>query len=582
MGPEQQTIDPTQATPIGRIPTEDTPALPTLNPADSPYTPLDLPPVEAKQVPLPEASPEPQNLGAVSRGGAIAYMADKILRGAMQGYDFAQQQKADQFNKKLAAQQSIYNDQAKQLHDMAVAGVDPNSQEFKDARNRVLTAWQATMQTIGERIPQPKQSKKSKQGQANGQDQSNLLARALNHQNDPQDALQAVYQGAVATGPPVFHQIAPYLTPQYQQQQRQKAQGEAATLTAGTTNAELAEQTAKHKQNILDLTTKLNQTTDQQQRDKIQGQIDAETDALSALSGRNASVRPITGAAGQPIEYPAGSGKYARPVQNASGETVMEPMPEGWKPAPPKAATSQWAQGLDAYAKSHNADPNDWQTIRAYEQESYSAKNPLAERRLALADRNTAIAEKRVELSQQGNDWRALQNIYKQTAPNIAIQATAQSSDEYTKNPTGPGDVALTLAFFEVAKAADPGSGSGIRFTQQEQKLIQGARGWADAAQANVERWGKGTLYDAAQRATMAKIIKDAAKSSNEATASYLGAAAKINPRATAAATGGAAPSVTTYKHTATGPNNHKIGTNDDPYSATAKWYDVSTGKPVQ
>lgn len=249
MGPDTQTTD---APPIGRIPDADTTpgsqsvstALPTLNPTDSPYQPLNLPTEEPKQAPpLPERQQDP-NLGATSKTGAVAYLADQVLRGAMQGYDFAQQKKADQFNKKLAAQQSIYNDQAKQLHDMAVAGVDPNSKEFKDAQNRVLASWQATMNTIGERIPQPKKSSKSKQGQQDGTDQSSLLARALNHKNDPQDALQAVYQGAIATGPPVFHQIQPYLSPAYQAQKRQGAQTQASQATTQATTADTQAQVA--------------------------------------------------------------------------------------------------------------------------------------------------------------------------------------------------------------------------------------------------------------------------------------------------------------------------------------------------
>ena len=232
MGPDDQTT----AQPIGRIP-DAPPAVPTLNPADSPYTPLTLPTVDPKQIVPPEQKPV-QDLGATSHAGGMAYLADQVLRGAMQGFDQAQQRKADQFNKKLAAQQSIYNDQAKQLHDMAVAGVDPNSDEFKQAQNRVLTSWQATMQTIGERIPQPKKSSKSKQGQSSDTDQSNLLQRVLNHKNDPQDALQAVYQGAIATGPPVLHQIQPYLSPAYRAKQQQAAQTQGSQASTAATTAD--------------------------------------------------------------------------------------------------------------------------------------------------------------------------------------------------------------------------------------------------------------------------------------------------------------------------------------------------------
>jgi hypothetical protein len=46
-------------------------------------------------------------------------------------------------------------------------------------------------------------------------------------------------------------------------------------------------------------------------------------------------------------------------------------------------------------------------------------------------------------------------------------------------------------------------------------------------------------------------------------------------------ADGDEAKSTKTYKTTATGPNNHKIGTDDDPNSPTAKWFDLKTGKPI-
>lgn len=222
---------------------EEAKPLPTLNPSNSPYTPLELPQVQPR--PFDNSGPQvPQNLGNVTHGGAVAYMVDSILKGAARGVGQAQAYQADQYNRKLAAQQSIYNDQAKQLYDMTVAGIDPNSQEFRAARGRVLASWQAVMQTMGERIPQPKKSKKSQQGQATGTDQTTLLQTAMD-KSKPQDAIQATYQIASKMGPPVFHQIAPYLTPQYQQQQRQKAQiaaseqtGQLATTEAATAKAQ--------------------------------------------------------------------------------------------------------------------------------------------------------------------------------------------------------------------------------------------------------------------------------------------------------------------------------------------------------
>lgn len=251
----------------------DTKPLPTLNPADSPYTPLNLPEVTPRQVPIQEETPV-DNLGAVSRGGAIAYMADKILRGVMQGYDFAQQRKADQFNKKLKAQEDIYHQQADQFNALSKAGYGPvlkdpsqisspgftqtpefqaASPEWKAAYNRLFAANQAIMQTIGSRIPQPKQSKKSKQGQANGQDQSNLLQRFLNHQKDPQDALQAVYTAKMNMPPTPFIEMMPYFTAQYHQQVGQKAQTAASAQTGQLATTEAATAKAQNEERLQQL-----------------------------------------------------------------------------------------------------------------------------------------------------------------------------------------------------------------------------------------------------------------------------------------------------------------------------------------
>ena len=534
------------AQPIGRITSEQaiptvssgpassdtSAAIPTLNPADSPYTPLSLPTVDPKQVVPPEQKPV-QDLGATSHAGGMAYLADQVLRGAMQGYDQAQQRKADQFNKKLAAQQSIYNDQAKQLHDMAVAGVDPNSEEFKQAQNRVMTSWQATMQTIGERIPQPKKSSKSKQGQAQGADQTSLLQRVFNHKNDPQDALQAVYQGAISTGPPVLHQIAPYLTPAYRAKQQQSAQTQQSQGAAQASTADTNATTA-------DINNKLAHAV---QSGAPQGEIDKLTKQRDELTSRPTTEKSITKPDIQTLKLKNGQEVSVqwdgKKWTYLNGQDIPADLLGGEATIAPKVATSQWSQGLQSYARSHNADPNDWQTIRAYEQESYSAKNPLADRRLALAQRNSDIASANLALRKSANDWKDTQDLLKQMGPDIQINSVAQAADEYTSHPTGPGDAAFTIAFFNVLKAGAPGSGSGIRFTKQEQNLIQDARGWADAAQAKIESGFKGTLYDDNQRAQMSAIVKAAAKRSNEATANYIGAAQRINPTASEAATGG-------------------------------------------
>lgn len=319
--------DPNATSPVGAPPT----SLPTLNPNNSPYSPLNLPDISPRQYSgaLPQEEPV-QNLGAVSHAGAVAYLADKVLRGAVQGIDAAHAYQAAQTNKKLAAQQSIYNDQASQLYKMAQAGIDPNSQEYKDAYNRTLTSWQAMMQSIGEKIPQQQggTSKKSKAGSG-------------------MDPLQAVYQGAISTGPPVFHQVQPFLTPEYRAKvgvasATQGAQGQAGLVQAqaGVTAAQSEAQLESIKQERNQLLAKPNRTPEDEERiNQLTQALVSPMQRLTAAQSTRYYTDPETGAqwqyqvnaAGQKVEGTdrpvAGSAGKAPPVikyDNTTG-TVSDP-----------------------------------------------------------------------------------------------------------------------------------------------------------------------------------------------------------------------------------------------------------------
>lgn len=534
--------------------TSSAPALPTLNPGDSPYKPLNLPQEQPRQKQPDQQQQQPPNLGATSHAGAAAYLIDNILKGASHGYAQGQQIAADQYNKKLNATQSLYNDQAAQLYDLAKSGragtfTGPAGQdgkptfvpsdEFNQIKGRMKVSWDAMMDTVGARIPQPKKSKKGGSTETSGDDPQALLKQAMDHKGDPQGALAATYQLGLKIGPPVIHQITGFLTPEYVARQKQGAQTSDNQSQAAVSSSHAGLTTAQMQDELQTLQAKKEPT------DADKSRITQLREALSPIP-RTTTDKPITRPDIQTVKTKDGRDISAQWDGKRWNYLNGQPIPETdlgpEAKVAQKVSTSQWAQGLNAYATSHKPplDPNSWETIRAYESDQYSAKNPLAERKLSLTARNTAVGEARLALQRASTDWHEAQDIYKHTAPDIAIAATSQEADELAAHPTGPGDVKLTMAFFEVAKAADPGSGSGIRFTKQEQDLIQHARGLADAAQANVERWGKGTLYDDQQRAEMADIIKKAAKRSNEATARYMGAAQTLAPRATAAVTGGA------------------------------------------
>jgi hypothetical protein len=265
------------------------------------------------------------------------------------------------------------------------------------------------------------------------------------------------------------------------------------------------------------------------------GQAEAQktADAIKVIEARNANEGWTKN--GSPVQV---AGRWMQPFTNKAGENKMEPMPEGYTGPAAKTSQSQYSQQRATFAQSIGKTPETmtWGDEQAFLAQRYKAGQPYAQKKMAIEEQKLGIAQASLALRRSQTDWKEFEDTFKQLSPMEKLQTTAELADDYTKDPTGPGDVALTLAYFEVAKAADPGSGSGIRFTQQEMRMITGARGWADAAQANVQRWGKGTLYDDKQRAQMAQVVKMAADKSKQHEQQLLDATGSMNPKASDAA----------------------------------------------
>lgn len=290
---------------------------PSLDPnAQSPYQPLSMPTVEAGPTVASALPPEqePQHLGAASTAGQFAYMADKLLRGAAQGFDLAQRQKAAQAQKKVTALRSLYDDSAKQYRDLVQAGVDPNSDQFKAAHNRMMASWQAMMDTVGSQLPQQQMDKNGKPKK----DSRPLLQRMFQAEN-PTDALQAWYQVSQQLGPPVLHETAPMLTDAYRAKVQQRAR------TAGTT-AQTAELTAQNQAELQQLLAKPNPTQDDQDRIML----------LKYGIGKSTNLpqtmvwRPLTGSK----PFLGQDGQYFQTMTNAVGQTQNRALPAGYVPPP--------------------------------------------------------------------------------------------------------------------------------------------------------------------------------------------------------------------------------------------------------
>ena len=237
--------------------------------------------------------------------------------------------------------------------------------------------------------------------------------------------------------------------------------------------------------------------------------------------------------------------KWMQPEINKAGDNRLQPMPDGWKPAA-KVGSSAFAVERNDYATTIGKQPSEWtpEDTQKFYQWRFHNLQPLARAKMGLEQQKLQIAQASLELRRTQNDWKDTQDVTKSLAPIEKIKAVANATDTYVSNPTGPGDAALTMAFFEAAKQMDDfstsGGAQGIRFTAQEQKLIQGSRGWADAAKANVQRFGSGTLYDDHQRKQMADVIKIAKTRAEEHEKNIVSSMGQLNPTAVRAAAGSA------------------------------------------
>lgn len=322
----------------------------------SPYQSLSLPTVAPTGGVAASLGPAqtPPNLGAASRTGGIGYIADRVLRGALQGHQAAVQQQADQFNKKLGAQQQIYNDQAGQYLKLVQTGADPQSQEVKDAQNRAMASWQAMMQTIGSRIPQTKQGKSgSGQGKPGG---PGILQQALDG-SDPTQALGAWYQIAQQTGPSFVHQAAPYLTPAYQA----KVQQRAATQGAGAETQQLTAENQAERQRLLSLD---NPTEAQQNRiyQLTYGTNPKSTTLPQALTWKSLP---------KSVPFKSEDGQWMQTMTNPLGQTKNVALPAGF--VPPVSAL----KGLTRFEQTQGGQWETYQTD-AQGQEIDGTRKPIS------------------------------------------------------------------------------------------------------------------------------------------------------------------------------------------------------------
>jgi hypothetical protein len=239
--------------------------------------------------------------------------------------------------------------------------------------------------------------------------------------------------------------------------------------------------------------------------------------------------KPLAGEAGKP--FPGPDGQYYQKAQDpTTGAYIDIPMGPDWKPAPPKPSNSKYATDRAAYAASIGKKPEEmtWADTSKFEKEEWKNNNPLGNAKFAL--------------QREGLDFREstgdLINYVRMTKIMQPLDRLVQVSDEAQQDvasPSGPGDVALTLAFFDAIKT------QGVRFTKQENDLINNSRGFMESVQARYDAGFNGTAFGPAgsqQRQIIADIVKKGAEAAQKEKAGLQSSAGAFRPKVAAALAG--------------------------------------------
>ncbi len=233
-------------------------ALPALNPSDSPYQPLNLPTVQTPTVhPLPAQQPV-RDLGAVTKAGGIAYLANQVLRGAVKGYDAARLQHAAQANGRIDALGKLqnqlgqeyvqaYNDVGSSKPGMTTEQIlaDPRVKKLHD---QLLAVHQSLLGTIHSYLPQLQQGTKGGKSRSSKTQKRSLLERMFSP--EPDEALEAYAQVAGKMGPEAFYQVA---NPQQLAALYDKRQAESESLSAAGETVEAKAAKARNKARLQEL-----------------------------------------------------------------------------------------------------------------------------------------------------------------------------------------------------------------------------------------------------------------------------------------------------------------------------------------
>ena len=188
--------------------------------------------------------------------GGFAQLGDALFRGYMRGKATKTVNDAIKFKKQDDAYQAAYNVAAQNLKSLHDQGVDPNSDQYKQAQAAVNASWNSLMQFRAQHIPgmdDPGMRGKKKKNKQNKEAAANPLQGLMS--NDPNEKMTSAYDLMMKMGPPVYFQLG--------DQKRMAQAREAQDLqTQNTIDAE------KQQHRVFELQSKpADQRTEAEQRE---------------------------------------------------------------------------------------------------------------------------------------------------------------------------------------------------------------------------------------------------------------------------------------------------------------------------
>ena len=232
----------------------------------------------------------------------------------MQGKAQGEMRKAMQIKRQSDNAQAAYGLATQNLEQLHKSGADPNSDEYKNAKAAVDGSWAAMMDLYGQHVGDGKKPK-AKKGAAAGAPPNPMAD--LNSQ-DPNVKAQAILTMLKKAGPPIYHNLQAYDSPEAKAQREAQAATQQAgalhatnTLTAEQAHATVNKYAGRSPEDIAKLP--------QNEQDDLRHATAVLTGSDTKRPGKE-TVQWMTGPDGKQHAFEVQGGKFVE-VEGAEGMT---------------------------------------------------------------------------------------------------------------------------------------------------------------------------------------------------------------------------------------------------------------------